>query len=161
GTSFTQAEMKQYIADAVAAAVPSPAPDGHTVYVLYLPPGSMMVVDGAPDTACAGIPYHTGYGPLGDGMAVLNRCPISFPSQLDMFTAVAAHEIAEAATDSNPNKDPAWEMWSDDASAPWTSSVWNEVELESSAENGDLCISTRVEEQGFAFQRIFSNVAAM
>jgi hypothetical protein len=119
-----------------------------------------MTVNGAPDTTCAGVPYHTGYGALGDGMAVLNRCSGSFPSQLDMFTAVAAHEIAEAATDPRPGSDPAWEMWSDNVSRPWTSSVWNEVEMESSAENGDLCIFTRVAEGGFAHQRIFSNAAA-
>jgi hypothetical protein len=160
GLSFTEAQMKQYVAASIAAASPAPTPDGHTVYVLYLPPETSMTLNGAPDTACKGVPYHTEYGALGDGMAVLNRCPGSFPSQLEMFTTVAAHEIAEAATDSNPNVNPAWEMWVDDQASPWKSSVWNQVEMESSAENGDLCIFTRVVEKGFPFQRIYSNAAA-
>ena len=143
GTSYTQAQMNAYIAQTVAAASPSPAPDGRTVYVLFLPPGTTMVVGGAPDTNCLGVPYHTGYGTLGDGMAVLNRCPGSFPSQIDMFTTVAAHEIAEAATDSNPSSNPAWEMWVANTASPWDSSVWNEVEMENAAEIGDFSASSR------------------
>lgn len=162
GTSFTQAAMNQYVADAIAVSPsPSPpAPDGKTIYVLYLPPGTTLDDDGTPDTACALVPYHTGYGALGDGIAVMNRCKGSFPTLLDLFTTVAAHEIAEAATDSNPLKNPAWEMWPTDTATPWTSSIWNQVEMENGAENGDLCIFTRSVEQGFSFQRIYSNAAA-
>ena len=97
-----------------------------------------MVLNGVADTTCARIPYHTAYDTNGDGMAVLNRCPGSFPSQLAMFTAVAAHEIAEATTDSNPLNAPAWELWVGSSSKPWESSVWNEVEMENGTEIGDL-----------------------
>ncbi len=161
GTSFTQAQMQQYIADTIAAAPSAAAPDGKTVYVLYLPPGTTMVTSsGAADTGCTRVPYHTAYDAVGDGMALMNRCPGSFPSQLDMFTTVAAHEIAEAATDSSPTKSPAWEMWVGSAAAPWQSSVWNQVEMENSAEIGDLCIFTHVAYGGASFQRVFSNAAA-
>jgi hypothetical protein len=160
GTSFTQVQMNQYIADTVAAASPPLAPDGRTVYVLFLPPGTTLTVNGAPDTTCSRVPYHAPYGTLGDGMAVLTRCPGSFPSQLAMFTAVAAHEIAEAATNPSYATDPAWGLWVADTKTPWQSSVWNEVEMESSVEIGDLCIFTRTVEKGFALQRIFSNAAA-
>jgi hypothetical protein len=160
GTSFTEAQMDQYIASAIAAATPPPTPDGHTVYVLYLPPGTVMTVHGAPDTTCAGVPYHTEYGTSGDAMAVLNPCRLSFPTILDKLTIDATHEIAEAATDPSWRSNPAWVSVAADLTRPWTSSIWNEVEMESSAEIGDLCIATAVVENGLALQRVFSNAAA-
>jgi hypothetical protein len=160
GTSFTQAKMNEYIAATIAAASPSPSPDGRTVYVLYLPPGTMMTVNGVADSGCVRLPYHTAYGTLGDGMAAMNRCQNAYPSLLDKLTTVAAHEIAEAATDSSPTANPAWEMWVTQATHPWLSNIWNGVEGGRSAEIGDLCRYTRVVENGLSVQRIFSNAAA-
>jgi hypothetical protein len=159
GTSFTQAQMKQYIADTIAAASPSPTPDGHTVYALFLPPGTNLVINGQPDTACAAIPYRGPYDALGDGMAILPRCQYTFPSQLVMFTTDGAHEIMEAATDPEPVTNPGWELWTQNAYKPWKSSVWNEIEMIDSLEIGDPCILTRILESGINFQRIFSNTA--
>jgi hypothetical protein len=160
GTSFSQAKMNQYIASAIAAAPSPPLADGHTVYVMYLPPGTVLDNNGVPDTACALVPYHTGYGSLGDGMAVLNRCPAGFASQLEMFEIVAAHEIAEAATDANPVGNPAWQLWLAPATAPYRASLWLQEEIYSSVEIGDLCIATRSTENGMEYQREFSNAAA-
>jgi hypothetical protein len=160
GTSYTQAAMNAYIGNAVHAAMPAPTVDGKTVYVLYLPPGTVLDNNGTPDTACALVPYHRGYGALGDGMAVLNRCPSGFTSQLEMFEVVAAHEIAEAATDSNPISNAAWELWVEQGQPAPQASVWNQEEVASSIENGDECIGTRITESGVEYQRIFSNVAA-
>jgi len=159
GTSFTLAQMKKYVAETIAASSPSPTPDGNTVYALFLPPGTDLVIDGQPDTTCAAIPYHAPYDTLGDGMAVLPRCQYTFPSQLAMFTTDGAHEIMEAATDPDPVSNPAWELWTANTYKPWKSSVWNEIEMIDSLEIGDPCILTRIVESGFDFQRIFSNAA--
>jgi hypothetical protein len=159
GTSFTQDMMNTYILNAVQAASPSPTADGKTVYVLYLPPGTVLDNNGTPDTTCALRPYHTGYGATGDGMAVLDRCPSPYSSQLEMFEVVAAHEIAEAATDPSYPSDPAWVM-SDFGIVQYQGDIWNEEEMADVAENGDLCLLTRVQEGGVEYQRIFSNVAA-
>jgi hypothetical protein len=159
GTSFTQAAMNAYIKAAVATASPSPEPDGHTVYVLYLPPGTVLDNAGTPDTTCALVPYHTEYGTLGDAMAVLNRCPTGFADQLEMFTVVASHEIIEAATDPQPSVNPAWELWVDTGQPVYQASLWNQVEVASSMENGDLCIGTKLVEDGFGYQRVYTNAA--
>jgi hypothetical protein len=160
GTSYTQAAMDEYINTAVQAAVPAPNIDGKTVFVLYLPPGTVFDNHGTPDTGCALVPYHIGYGALGDGMAVLNRCNSGFTSQLEMFEVVAGHEIAEAATDSNPIANPAWQLYVEQGQTAPQASVWNQEEIASSIENGDECIGTRITETGVEYQRIFSNVAA-
>jgi hypothetical protein len=97
GTSYTQDMMNTYIMNAVQAASPAPVPDGKTVYVFYLPPGTVLDNNGTPDNACARASHHIDYGAMGDGMAVLTRCPGGYTSQLEMFEVVAAHEIAEAA----------------------------------------------------------------
>jgi hypothetical protein len=159
GTSFTQDQMNTYIMNAVQAASPSPVGDGKTVYALYLPPGTVLAdSSGAPDMTCALRPYHTEFGTTGDAMAVLDRCPSGYSSQLEMFEVVASHEIAEAATDPSWASDPAWVMTS--GNVPHEASIWNEVETADIAENGDLCLLTRIQEGDVEYQRIFSNVAA-
>jgi hypothetical protein len=158
GTAYTQDMMNAYIMNAVQAASPSPIGDGKTVYVLYLPPGTVIDNFGTPDTTCARAPYHTDYGATGDAMAVLNRCPSGFASQVEMFEVVAAHEIAEAATDPLWDSQPAWVM--SDANAPYQESIWTEEEIAGIVENGDLCLLTRIQEGDVEYQRIFSNVAA-
>ena len=160
GTSYTQAMMNAYIMNAVQAASPAPTVNGKTVYVFYLPPGTVFDDNGTPDTACALVPYHVGYGMLGDGMAALNRCPAGFTSQLEMFEVVAAHEIAEAASDPRPAADPAWELYVEQGQTAPQASLWNQEEIASSIENGDECIGTRIQDGAVEYQRIFSNLAA-
>src|SRR5204862_8266577 len=103
------------------------------------------------------VPYHVPYGARGDGMAVLNRCPAGFSSQLEMFEIVAAHEIAEAATDPTG---AVWILWVDRGTPVQQASLWNQEETASSVEIGDLCIGTRITEGGHEYQRVFSNRAA-
>jgi hypothetical protein len=161
GTSYTQAMMNTYIDNAVQAASPAPTTDGKTVYVFYLPPGTVLQNrDGTPDTACALVPYHIGFHMMGDGMAALNRCPAGFTSQLEMFEVVAAHEIAEAASDPRPSASPAWELYVEPGQTAPQASLWNQEEIGNMIENGDECIATRIQEGAVEYQRIFSNVAA-
>jgi hypothetical protein len=92
-------------------------------------------------------------------MAVLTRCPGGYTSQLEMFEVVAAHEIAEAATDPSWEVGPAWDMYVGQMQA-YQASVWNQEEMTNGVEIGDLCILTRVQDGAVEYQRVFSNIAA-
>ena len=71
-------------------------------------------------------------------------------------TAVASHEVIEAATDPDsegyalPSRGPK----------PWKDDVWNAFDLTGHAELGDLCEGTFYWEGGHLYQRVWSNAAA-
>ncbi len=155
-----RAAVEAYIAGAIDGE-PSLAPDGSTVYALYLPAG----VDLVGDEECGEGPdgHHADLGELGDGFAVVPRCQGIFASELEQLTLIGSHEIAEAVTDTTdgwhlfrPPEDPGWR---------WTASPWLGYNGPSNAyqpfvENADLCNATRVVEGEVAYQRSFSNRAA-
>jgi hypothetical protein len=155
-----RAAVEAYIASAIEGDG-SLAPDGRSVYALYLPAG----VDLIGDEECSDGPdgHHAAFGELGDGFAVVPRCQGIFASALEQLTLIGSHEIAEAITDTTdgwhierPPETPGWR---------WTASPWLGYNGPSNAyqpnvENADLCNGTRVVEGDFAYQRSFSNRAA-
>ena len=158
-SDVTQAEMISYIEARIAAG--APAPDGNTLYLLYLP-DAVHISGPLPFTA-----YHApfpavGKG-IGDGWAVVSRAkPFGGgETELEELTRLASHEVAEAATD------PTYTGWSLGAApkVPWKAPVWDVYQLPGPIENGDLCEGARVREKSsgstWQYQRIFSNVAAM
>ena len=154
-------EVQAYIA-MVIDAHPELAPDGRTVYLLYLPDSVIL----APTQSIAHghhFPLAGSHGALGDAGAVIERNPAAV-SELDALTAIASHEIAEAATDRGGgwglDTGDGW-ILALDGRRPWDASVWVENEVSDKAESADLCGGTRVRIDGFAYQRIFSNRAAL
>jgi len=143
------AQMHQYIASSIGAA----QPDGATMYLLILPPGVQFA--GANNCSFSG--YHGKYGMLGDAWGVVMRCQYDFASMLESLTIVGSHEIVEAATD--PDVATGWGQYPT-AAQPWTQSAWLPYGGGYAVENADYCISTRVIEDGVAYQRVLSNVAA-
>jgi len=140
---------------------PAVAPDGSTVYALYLPAG----VDLVGDEACGEGPdgHHADFGELGDGFAVVPRCQGIFAGELEQLTLIGSHEIAEAITDTadgwhleRPAPEPGW-RWT---ASPWLGYNGPSNEYQPNVENADLCNATRVVEGGMAYQRSFSNLAA-
>jgi hypothetical protein len=157
GATLDDDQMKAYIGAAING---GPAPNGSTVYMLYLPDGVEVYYapQGGTNTNCQYVGgYHRAFGSLGDGWGVAQRCPPGFnQSQLDTETLTGGHEIAEAATDTGN----AWALTLGAGLSPWDGSAWLEVEGNTHAEIGDLCGGSRILESGFLFQRIFSNTAA-
>ena len=105
-----------------------------------------------PNTACAVGGFHTSYGSGGDGFAVIQRCSVantSYHSQLERLTAIASHEIAEAASDTGHG----WALVESANTPPWNASVWIKDENGDSVENGDLCVGSRVYESGWIYGR--------
>jgi hypothetical protein len=144
----------------VVSGEPSLDRDGHTLYLLYLPPDVHVVRDGTPNTGCTLFgAYHARYGILGDNLAVVQRCFTDNP--VENMTVAASHEIAEAATDPDGH---GYRLPAVATSKPWTESIWNAFDLIGGAEVGDLCEGAYwVDNSGGApevYQRIWSNHAA-
>jgi hypothetical protein len=154
-SDMTQAQMIAWVQTEIAAG--APAPDGSTLYVLYLPAG-VKVVGPLPFTA-----YHTPFpsatSTKGDGFAVVSR---SAPygggeTQLQAMMRIASHEIIEGATD------PTWKSWALEPppSPPSMGSPFQVVQVPGPIETADLCEGSRlIEANGDSFQRFYSNQAA-
>ena len=136
-----------------AAAIDSAGyrPDGHTLYLIFLPPGVRCSAGGS----CAR--YSAFHVPFGsDALALVTRSAPGLISSMESATVTASHELIEAATD--PMLD-AWRLVG--TFLPWNSSPWALDDGGSFEENADLCGGTRYLEGGFYYQRIFSNQAAV
>jgi hypothetical protein len=146
--------IRPLIAESVAGGT-FPSPDPQTLYVLYLPAGVRVLLDGLDICQHAGSGgYHDsialtpdGGTPLDVAYAVVARCS----STEAATTLTASHEIVEAATDPSPEGAPAFQM---------TDFAW----LAFGAEVADVCaaIDTNLvtQESGFTVQRSWSNVSA-
>jgi hypothetical protein len=159
--SYSSAQIASYVAAAIAGNA-SIAPNGNTIYLVYLP--SAATISGSFAADCG---YHTSYpttGSLGDQMAIVQRCaPVAPETTLDLLTIIASHEIAESATDPLGNGYTLGKM----SATPWTTSVWHALAGVGQIELGDLCEGTRIFEAvdggpvgGWAYQRIWSNAGA-
>jgi hypothetical protein len=157
--SMTTAEVIQYIADTTVGDAGAPAPNGNTLYLLYLPSGA-GVTDVPADFTGFHNPYTGDDGGGGDAYAVVTRSAPGYgESQLDELTLTASHEIMEAATD--PGAD-SWKLAAQPP-YPWQGSVWSSFQ-QNGIECGDLCEGTRIREPldgGAEYQRIWSNAAAL
>jgi hypothetical protein len=97
GTTLPDAAIRSYVRAAISSA-PSAQPDGHTVYLLLLPPD----VRYAGSNCHAGNGYNEPFGSLGDSLAIVERCANTyFGTNLELLTSVGGHEIAEGATDTD------------------------------------------------------------
>jgi hypothetical protein len=135
-----------------------PPPDAQTLYVLYFPAGTTILLDGNASCAPSSFAsYHDTIAlPVGDGgsgamtnaaYAVVARC-----SSTEAATTVAAsHEIVEAATDPSPENAPAFQL---------TDMVWTAF----GPEVADACAAVDVNlvtvDSGFSVQRSWSNASA-
>lgn len=151
GESTVRALLSGRVADGTL-----PAPDAQTLYVLYLPEGSRILLDGI--TGCAPSSF-SGYhdrlavtppdagAAIGAAYAVVARCS----STEAATTLQASHEIVEAATDPSPEDAPAFQM----TDPAWTA-FGPEVADVCAAVDADITTS----ESGFAVQRSWSNASA-
>ena len=89
------------------------APDGRTVYLVYLPPG-VRCSGGSCDKYTA---FHVPFGAT-DALAVITRNQPGVPPMLAM-TFLGSHEVIEAATD------PLFDAWRLNSSLqPWNATPW-------------------------------------
>jgi hypothetical protein len=160
---FTVAQIQAYVGSVIAADAGPVAPDGNTIYLLYLPVGASY----SETTDCG---YHASYPnkatTMGDQIATGMRCPPNADqeTQLGQLTRLASHEIVEAATDP---KDEGYNLGQTTA-VPWDASVWQGwVADMGHVELADLCEGTRTFEAadggpdgGWELQRMWSNAAA-
>jgi hypothetical protein len=159
-------DMAGYIQSLIAMQM-APAPDAHTMYMLYLPPGIVAYDDMTQmsNTGCllyGG--YHTAYPTFGLPDAGLqSSVPWGFVQRCganqvltdpDWLTVAASHEIVEAATD--PLPPTGWNLGLVDPVMPWTHSVFAAL----GGEVGDLCVQTNWSDGTFMYQRVWSNAAA-
>jgi hypothetical protein len=151
-------EIAAYI-DQTRLAAGGPAPNGNTLYLLYVP--APYQATGASSSAYHGT-YPYGIAGLGDGLAVVSRADAEEgESTLDELTERASHEIIEAATDTSKG----WRLPRASAT-PWLDaddSIWRSTQP-GTVENGDLCELSRIREPlvgGFLYQRSWSNKAAL
>jgi hypothetical protein len=133
-----------------------PAPGPGTLYVLYLPAGTIVLLDGNASCAPSSFgSYHDdltvvgpdGGAPVDVAYAVIPRC-----SSTEAATTIAAsNELVEAATDPSPENAPAFQV---------TDMVWAAF----GPEVADVCaaVDTRLTaiEGGFAVQRSWSAASA-
>ena len=157
--NLADADMKSYVTSAIAGNAAA-AGDANTVYLFYLPPGVVMVLGtGTLNTDCSvEVGYHNSFfGPHAAGFSAVQRCTNTIEPLLDRTTAIASHEIAEAATDTGLH---GYTLGRPPTVTPWSDSIWRSYESSGNVETGDLCEGTRIREGAFLYQRIWSNSAA-
>ena len=163
--TLTATQLSAYVS-AVIAADAGPAPDGHTIYLVYLPDGALFA---SPlDGDCG---YHESYPSLatslGDEFAVVRRCApyAGTETQLGALTRAATHEIIEAATDPLGR---GYTLGETPTTSPWTASIWQSYASSGHVELADLCEGSRMfeaddggPEGGWEYERIWSNAAVL
>jgi hypothetical protein len=151
--------MQAYV-DGVKQSSPPLAGDPHPIYVLFLPPGVVPVRGGVLNTGCAQWDgTHNSYGPRTQRtvLAVLQRCTGGTEDDWKRLTAIASHEIEEAATDPFGT---GYTFGVVPATMPWAADTWHSFASEGEVETADLCEGARVQEGAFWYQRNWSNAAA-
>ena len=138
------------------------APDGHTIYLVFLPSAAYLQNDQGCQTQGIG-GYHTyffdGFSSSTDGWGVVQHCTGTAQQGLteeQWATIAASHEIAEAATDIDGQSGYAFPS-PQQGGDPRQLSIWDDVLL---TEIGDLCVETQITEGSYTFQRMWSNKAA-
>ncbi|HEX7666300.1 MAG TPA: hypothetical protein VF407_17360, partial [Polyangiaceae bacterium] len=137
------------------------APDGHTIYLVFLP--SAAYIDGDQGCETQGIGgYHINFfdhfSDSTDGWGVVQHCTNTGQQGLtdqQWATIAASHEIVEAATDFDGQSGYAYAQPSQ--SDPTATPVLDYVLL---TEVGDLCVATQTTEGSYTYQRMWSNAAA-
>jgi hypothetical protein len=162
--SITDGQIQAWLAGHINAG-DFPAPDSQTLYVIYFPKTTTIGAPQNQGSSCVQFAgYHYAAAVAIDGgtpqpvaYAVLPYCDYG---QGDLFnynylTLSASHEIAEATTDPQVNKDLAFYLQSNDA--------WLGALSYGGGENGDMCTyvaDPSYDESGYTVQRIWSNQAA-
>jgi hypothetical protein len=148
-----------------------PPPDPETIYALYFPTTTSISPGGGSPPLCAPegygviLGYHNQTTVMAVGSstpqqvayAVLPYCDLGAGDlgNFEFATTTASHEIAEAATDPQPDQLPAYYLHSNDA--------WAGANSIAGGECGDLCENVNnntYDESGYTVQRIWSNQAA-
>jgi len=178
GKTTTDAELQTFLAQQMLGGN-LPAPDGQTLYLVFLPkrarltsgtatsctdfggyhssfPARGVALDGgAPDAATMDAGGDGGAG-LADALyAPLADCGGGLPER----TITAAHEIAETVTDPYFSSATGWELVSNDAWIP-AGLRFGAYSSVSYGEIGDLCEGFVTTDSGFTVPRIWSNAAA-
>jgi hypothetical protein len=145
GATMAVSDMKAYV-KALEPTAPAP-----TIYVLYLPPATNIVLDNVQNCGCNAIGgAHTFIDDSGDALAYVQRCSAS---DNDSVTRIASHEVAESLTDHGDHG-----YYLPESNPPWNGSVWGDLQG-GGVEIGDLCPSTFVTEGQWTYQRIWSTAA--
>src|SRR6202021_2703005 len=105
-----------------ATTPPWPAPTTNTIYTLYVPSSTSVILQGS-DACSQGIGGYHSNVPLGNinvAYAVVLEClQLEGPGGLvEEVTQAASHELVEASTDPNPEV-PAWDGFDDDIHLAW------------------------------------------
>ncbi len=137
------------------------APDGHTIYLVFLPSDAYIANDQGCNTQGIG-GYHTyfydGFSSSTDGWGVVQHCTNTGQQGLteqQWATIAGSHEIVEAATDFDGQSGYALPQPS--KTDPTQTPVLDYVLL---TEVGDLCVATQITEGSYTYQRMWSNKAA-
>jgi hypothetical protein len=118
--TVNDAQLQNYLTAMIAAGT-VPAPDGHTLYALCLPSG-VTSSDGSSSSCSQFCGYHSA---LPDGKTFYSVQPATDCAgcnegdAFDGFTAVLAHEVAEACTDAIPGQG-----WYNDATGMENADEW-------------------------------------
>ncbi|MGH7281802.1 MAG: hypothetical protein ACRELY_09790 [Polyangiaceae bacterium] len=158
----TNTAIEQYIQTTVNA-TSGADPDGHTIYLVFLP--AAAYIDGDQGCQTQGIGgYHTVFdGNVGSTFqssavwGVVQHCTGTAGEGLtdaQWATIAASHEIVEAATDYDGYSGYAFPQAS---GSPPSFNIWDDVFL---TELGDLCVQTQITEGAYTYQRMWSNKAA-
>jgi hypothetical protein len=146
GSTMSVSQMISYVQGL------EPTPPSQTIYVLYLPPGTNVVLGKTQNCDCNAVGgAHTIMDAANDALAYVQRCSAS---DNDSVTRIASHEVAESLTDAGKDG-----YFLPQGSPPWSASPWASLQR-GGMEIGDLCASTFVTEGQWTYQRIWSNAAA-
>ena len=158
--TVTDADVQAWLSSKIQSDPMLPQPDESTIYVLFYPSATSITLGS--NASCTGfLGYHDAYAlsPTTNVIyGVIARCtPPASISVTDLTTAIASHEIAEAATNPLPKLMPSY------ASVDSNSRAW---EMLAGGELADLCagLGSDVTYQPAGFDHlanhIWSNAAA-
>jgi hypothetical protein len=155
-TSLTWTDLTDYARAAVAAG--APLPDGRTVYLAFMPPGTTIY--GSLNAYWSAFSLADA-GATGDMLlAIPSAAPFPGESPFDALSRLATEHLIGVTTDPWPPLGPAWLLPLD---APPVGSPMV-VDQTAAYRAGDLCRNTRILETTdagtFVFSRSWSNAAA-
>jgi hypothetical protein len=134
------------------------APTQNTLYMIYPPATTVVTMTYGTKVyrSCDSFQGYHSATSLTDGTrvyyAIAARCaPPTGLTSLDVATWGASHEIAEAATDPDPDDRPTWQLPYDEAQ-PWIAPFGGEI--------GDLCEGMPLHIDGHVVTALYSNTAA-
>ena len=129
-TNTSDGQIQQWLTQKLESDPTLPQPDGETIYAIFYPDGTQITLQGQESCSYFGGYHNSTEDNAGNPViyAVVPRCTYQGMDTLQTTTGSASHELFEAATDPEPEVNPAY-LEVDDANFYWGLVLGGELEI--------------------------------